>query len=247
MTKTENTVTGHSISPSVIELSQNHDDFIVKFKESQDDRLEFPPTKIGERYLRSKLAVALELVCDFGGVKFGMFALVGFNNTFHLGRETPTAGCANQDELTMFVEDVHVMKNEQGIIDRVGGVVRLKRFDEAPNVGVCDSLYFSLVSGNALFIDRFLFKNGKLDTSRMASPVLFTRELPSEVVETRSQMMDDFSRKNAETRWDRETLMVLNCLKRDLLVVLGNNGVFVLLKKGCDLGIQIADTLVGPF
>jgi hypothetical protein len=107
--------------------------------------------------------------------------------------------------------------------------------------------YFSFVSGNAVFIDRLLVENREFNASRMFPSVLFAGELPCDVVETRPEMMDDFTCNYTEAEWDRTIFMVVNSLKEQLLVVLGQDGVFAFLKKTGDFRLQIADTLVGPF
>jgi hypothetical protein len=75
------------LSPSSIELRDNVDDFVIKLHESWNDRLEFPPTKIGERYLRNKLTVALKVMHHVGLREFGMCALVSFDNALHRQRK----------------------------------------------------------------------------------------------------------------------------------------------------------------
>jgi hypothetical protein len=236
-----------SLSPPSVELRNDLDDFVVKLHQSRNERLDWPPTKIGERYLRDQITLALELVCDFGQRKFGMCALVSFDNGTDGMRKISPAAWKEQDKLAVFVEDVHVVNDEQQTVNRVGGVVRLKAFNEAKNFGICDSLYFSLVEGTTVFIDRFLFKDGKFDASRTTPSVFFARELPSEMVKARTQVVDDFTRDDAVADWDGAIPMVVNSLKEKLVVILGQDGVFAFLKEPCDFGLQITDTLVGPF
>lgn len=235
------------LSPSVIELADHNQNRVVEFHQSLNDRLDFPPTEIGKRYLRSKLTVALELECNIGGRKLGMYALVGHDEKAHLWREIPAPRRNGQNQLSVFVGDVHFVKDENGIADRIGGIVRLKAFNEEPHFTISNSLYLSVVSGNTVFIDRFLVKDRELNSSRMVSPVLFCRELPCDVVKAGTQMMDNFPSEHTKAEWDRAILVILDCLQKQLSVVLWKNWVFATLKETCDFGLKIADVLVGPF
>jgi hypothetical protein len=51
------------------------------------------------------------------------------------------------ENVHIVVENVHIVNDEQRVLDRVGGVVRLKAFDEAADLGICDSLLFFLRIG----------------------------------------------------------------------------------------------------
>ncbi len=65
----------------------------------------------------------------------------------------------NQDKLSMLVENVHLVQDQERTINRVGGFIRLQIPNQRPGVGICDSLYFSLISKNFLFIDRLILEN----------------------------------------------------------------------------------------
>lgn len=81
----------------------------------------------------------------------------------------------------------------------------------------------------------------------MVTPVSLTGKLPSDVVKTGTQVVNDFASKNAEPERDDALFMVRDCLKESIFVVLGDDWVFAGLKEGVNLGLKIVDVLVRPF
>lgn len=204
--------------------------------------MDFPPTKIPERYTGLQSSVGLELVCNLSAVKLRVFALISFNDGLHFnGKDSRACGDAN-NEFFVLIDDVEVVDDEKGIVRRIGGIIRLNLFDETQNIRVCDSLYFSFKSLSAAFISGPLIENGKLDMPRSCG-----REVPHDVIKTGSQMVDDFTGEHAKTWWNRKTLMVRHSLQKQLSVVLWQNGVIAFLKEEGDFPIEITDVLFGPY
>ena len=89
----------------------------------------------------------------------------------------------------MLIDNVEIVDNPQGIIQRVGGIVRLKRLDQSESLDILDQFYFSFVTSAVVRIGRPLLKN------REVNPFVFRcssdREMPSDVVKTGSQMVED--------------------------------------------------------
>ena len=122
-------------------------DCVVKqLYQSLSDRLDWPPTKISERYERLAGAIALKVTCNLGGIKVGMCPLITFDDTLHIAGKSHTARGNTQDKFFVLIENVEVVDKPKGIVRRVGGVIRLKSFDQNPDIGICDSLYFSFKS-----------------------------------------------------------------------------------------------------
>src|SRR6195256_4011236 len=125
------------VSESRVESFHELDEIVAKLHQSWNNRLDFPPTKLPERYRCHELAIGLELERDSSAIHFG---------------DSKSPSSDTQHQLSMLFEDIHLVKDEEGTIDRVGGVVWLKPLDEVTNPGICDSLYFSFISLRALFI-----------------------------------------------------------------------------------------------
>jgi len=59
------------------------------------------------------------------------------------------------------------VKDENGIIDRIGGIVWLKPLDQVAHYSISDSLYFSFVQGDTISIDWPSFKNWEFDSPKI--------------------------------------------------------------------------------
>lgn len=147
----------------------------------------------------------------------------------------------------MFIENIHFVKYQKRVIYRIGRVVWLKAINHIEDSAICDSIYFSLVSGNVVFLDWSNLNNWKFDPSGKILPIGFTRRLPNNMIQDGSQVMDNLTSKDAEPQWDNPLIVILDCLKEELFVVLRENCVFAVLKERFDLGLKITNVLVCPF
>lgn len=232
---------------SGVEQLHHVDDVIVKLHQSWQDRLDFPPTKLPERYVRNQVAVGLELhseQCFFLAGHRVYSVLV--QHVRDVAGNHASASSEAEHELSVFVGNVHLVQNEKRTIERVGGVVRLKPVDQIADSGVRDSLYFSFVSGNTVFVGWPNFNNREFDSPRKISPVSLVRELPNDMIQTGSQVVNDLPREHAKPERDRAIIVIGDSLKKNLSIVLWNDGVFASLKKGIDFRLKITDVLVGP-
>jgi hypothetical protein len=242
------------IKPSSEELSRDIQDVVSKLYQSWDNRLDFPPTKLPERYLRNELAIVLQLQCYIGGTCARYSILIAHENLGDFGvqrcvhRNFPSARLVAQHEFPVFIDNIHVVKDTKGTVERVGGFVWLKPFNEVAHSGICDSLYFSFIFGNTVFIDWLNINNWKADIRMTSSvPGFVCGELPNGMIETGPQVMDNLTRKHTEPKRDDPLFVVFDSLKGNLGVVLGDDLVFAALKKGVDFELEITDVLVGPF
>jgi hypothetical protein len=228
-------------------FSHYADSRVAKLRQSWNDRLEWPPSKIPERYLGNDLAVALELKCDLAGTHFRVCALVGVNRHALRDRNLTRTSRANDKQLTVFIRNVEVVEHEKKCVRRIGSVIGLKTFNPVNRFGICDSLYFSLKQSDFIFLDRLFPANRKLDPSRMVVSILNTRKLPYQMIKTGAKVVNDFTSKNSKSWRNSASSVILQCLQQSLSVVLWNNGVSATLNKSSKLPIKIADVLVGPF
>lgn len=230
------------------ELRDHSDNKIVQLLQGWNDRLDWPPTKLFERYIRNQLAVALELKCKIYGRHVWVHVCITNELLvdFLVGNEG--SGRVVQDDLTMFVPNVHFVNRQERRNVRVRNVVRLNITDESEHIGIKNSLYFSVILGKTRFLAWPFFKDRTVDKFGVLVPLgNVLGEMPHNVVETGAKVVNDFSCQNPEAWRNDAVLMIGDCLVRNLTVGIGEDGVFAALDKRDDLGIEIADVLVGPF
>jgi hypothetical protein len=217
--------------------------------ESWDNRLDYPPTKIPERYLRGELAVIIELSVLFSGQRLAYSAHATVNLNSKISRESfEQTTSAEENEFAMLVGNVHVVDDQERAESRTDTLIRLKLLDEVKRVGIQNSLYLSVISGEFVFRGWPRLKDREFDVSRVrGSAIGIVRQFPNDVIQAGPEVVDNFSSKNAESQRNLQRLMVMDSLRVLLVVELWEDWVFAFLKEPGDLGLKIEDVLLGPF
>jgi hypothetical protein len=152
----------------------------------------------------------------------------------------------------MFVRDIHIVDDPKGMGigagEKKGGItmVRLQRLDDL-SASVRDSVYLSLVFSNFVFRHGLAQVDRKLNRSRLLGSLLSTGEFPRDVVQARTQVVNDFSNKNTEPPWDDSLCMRFNRFLDGFRVIIGDTWVRPIIKEDRDFSFKIQDVLVGPF
>ena len=114
-------------------------DVVRQLIKAQNNKLVFPIAKLPERYLRGHLEILLEVSHLSGRGMAALIADIGINEVH---RDLQGTDGIEEDQFSVLVNNVHLMQDEQQIITRVGGVVRLDVFDHLKCRGALDSLTF---------------------------------------------------------------------------------------------------------
>lgn len=225
--------------------AENATEIILQLPQPLCNRLDFAPAEIVKRYLRNELAVAFEITYEVGRDVFRYSALV-LNPSQEVVRDMEGCCRCHDHQSSVFIDNVKLVQNREVGVDGVGAMVWLKPLYQVQNAGIGDSLYLSLVFGRQVFLGWPFVKNGKSNERDVFSTVSVPRKVPNDMVKARSQVMNDLTRENTKSKWNQATLVVLDCLRDGLQVIIADDWVFGFFKKPCDLGLKITDILVGP-
>jgi len=218
----------------------------LKIRQAWDDKLIFPFSELPKRYIGGKLNVLLKLKCNICGNR-DVFACVSSREFFEVGRCEQVKADSDNDQFLVFVDSIHVVNDPDWIVKRVEAVIRLRLLDQEQCLGVGDSLYFSTVLGKFVFVDGFFAEDRKLNTPGMILSMLGARELPRDVIQARSKMVNDLSGENGEVRINRLFLEIRTCFHDRVKILITPDWVFASLKETRYLDLKIEDILVGPF
>ena len=251
---TESAVTGLGVLSTL--NGERFDDITHSTNELRqrwDDRLRFPLSDLGERYVRGDLMVLLDLSADRNhhiarnrltlGIRKCSFDDVhpSTSGKVHL------SGRGHEDKLPMFIESVHIVDDKEGVIRSVGpSLVRLQPINDGEDSGIRNSLYFSFVFGFRFF-SQWFSENRELQSVWMVPPSSGAGKVPDDMVETGSQMMHNLPGQNTKTEGKSDLLMVVNRLLPRLVLWIGNDWVWAFLKEDANLAFKIDDVLIGPF
>lgn len=236
-------------------ISENTDDLadiIKQLRESWNNRLSFPLSKLPECYLRGDLTILFHCSAHSGIFRGGKFALSIerdlSGNLGHRGRKNHESARINDDKLPVLIESIHVVDDEKGVVSDIGpSVVRLHFLDQSPNVFACHALYFSIVSFNFFFERRLGLKYRKLDDVLGFGSRLIGGKMPNDMVETGAKVMDNLSSENAKTQRNALASMVINRFLPHLVIWMWKDWIVASLNKVTNFGFEIDDILIGPF
>jgi len=239
---------GSALQQLALETGDNTSDEVLKIKQAWDDRLVFPLSELPKRYVGGKLSILLKLACNIGGNRAEIIGRITSCEFQQMRRDGEVKAESNDDQLSVFVDAVHVVNDPDWVVERLRSVIRLQIANELKGRDAADSLYLSVVSGSFVFIAGRIPEYGKLDSGRTVSPRIGIGQLPRDVIETRPEVVNDLPDKDGEAERHRRILMVVadRCAS-GLKILVTPNWVFATLEEERNIGLQITDTLVGPF
>lgn len=230
--------------------------------EQWDNRLGFPFSGLGERYLRGDLSPVVTIYWNQGGTgkdSRGSLMRVLYGHALKplLGLKADTDSMHDNDECSVLVDSVQIVDEPKRVTRSVGSRIWL----QFPNALQCrltrNSLYFSLVFMRFVFlriVSGIIEEDREFYPSREISPIFNGRELPCNMIERRSKLVHDFACDNAPLRIkaaiENHIFQFLKCLP----VLIGPDWIFAdkinrgqTVDKCVDFPFQVEDVLVGPF
>jgi len=239
----------------------------VELLEKWDNRLKFPFDRLPERYIRGDLRVHLHVEYSRqGNLSNGNACLVYSHNAPQTRCFEVNAGRENDErQFPVFIGSVHVVDTPKQSISRLDTLVRLQVIDTCKSErSVGDALYFSAIESRFVWVsDGVVIKDGELDvpTNLLDAPTGFIGQLPSEMIETGTKMVDDLSREDGKTQGNRILPLGFQEFRSELLpriaLLIGEDWVYTgtygeveggeVGEKRSNLQIQVVDTLIGPF
>lgn len=231
-----------------------------------DERLVVPPVKLAERYLRGHFDLHLHISwrtdkTHVSGFQFPRHLLSDGRN-LSIGRNIHLHDVDGEDKFSVFVDSVQIVNDPKGIPARVCSEVRLQRLDSCQRTGTGNALYFSAITANFLFCNatesRPFFENRKLDLSRGICLKIGRRQLPCNMIEDGSQVVNNFTSEHAKSGTDYSCLEKLYQFLPSYSISIGDDwfasGHIDIEREGRDRGqevsdfpIELLDVLVGPF
>lgn len=233
-----------------------------------DERLRFPLTKLGERYVNKQLCVHVHFR-NLGGADesqhlSGCAIYHGVDDSLLESVRSKERLAGDFYEFPVFVELVEQMDLQKRRIEQVGSVVWLQPIDSCKRRNAGESLYFSTVSGMFHFAVGFpdetllpLLADGELDCALKLSSMFCTGKLPHHMIERRTEVVDDFASQNAQPG---HTLLSKSALANRLIclsILVGYDHVAIGAgfenrawngrEELRNFGIEVTDILIGPF
>ena len=242
-----------------IELRNSSDNLIPEYLKSLDDGYLANWSELIKDHLRGKLHLHIHIhvlvlsdshsqyfCARFGGLNHDIEFTDSFyvEWTFPKDTELPSAmnNPYNDEQDLMLVGCIQTVQYPQPVsVVSAFTMIRL----EALNNGLCrpgNALYISPVTGLFKFLDR------ARDRECLQLGLLFPvckNQLPDEVIEARSKMVNNFASDNSKSDWWRDPHCVQDAFS-GLRIRLSNSGISVFRQERTDFIVQISDLLIGP-
>lgn len=221
-----------------LEQSNDSDSLALQRLQSLDNLCWLSLHKVAERYLGGDFNVFLELSDNCRG---NWIVSIKRCCGVHGGTAQIEDG-QREGKFSVLEDSVQVMNDPDGTIKRIGSKIRLKRSNQVASVGARNHLYFSLRTGRFAFFGA----DGELDLCRVIAPRDGHRQLPGDVIQTGSKVVNNLTGEYREPDRDNQSAVVLGLLAKHLKVLITDDWVLVVLDEGSNLGIQVDDVLIGP-
>lgn len=219
----------------------------LKALKAWDDRLVFPLSKLPERYAWGELQVLVELDSNRLGHRPGLRVCIAHSVCQQLWRKLPFDAVIHDDEFPMFVESVHVVDDRKWVIQRLPSVVGLQFLDHRECRDAPNAVYFSVVSGDFVFIPGLFDKDGKFYPVGKALSVCGSGKMPDYMVKAGAEVVNNLPGENRKSWRDRFGLESPQGRNFSLHGFIGPDSVFVRLEKPRNFPVKINDVLIGPF
>jgi len=217
--------------------------FILQCIKGLDHRCRLSLAEVGEQYNRGRLKLILKLSCELEGHRCGWIGCIEIADS--VDDRPRIEAREGEGQFPMFSLSVQIMNNPEFVVQRVASVIRLYTFDDVLGSVAREDLYFSLETGRTIFVET-LAKDGKLDFSGLLLPTFRTSEEPSNVIEARSEVMENFTSKNGEPKRYSQLSQVFRFLVERINIFITHDWALAFLEEPCDFNLKIDDVLVGP-
>jgi hypothetical protein len=250
------------VSKQSVEALDDGVDQVRKLMERWKQRLTLHNLRISERYLKSECRILVKVRTpvflkdteDFFAIFERPREISRLDNEaersgkIHLGESfanvnaNPCVGGANDKERAVFVGIIKLMESPQVLVPTT---IRLECADSIYR-SLAHSLYFSVKHGFVL-LGSLRNRESRLSVDRLVP--IGDDELPSQMVESGSKILQHISNDGRKVIRDRDALAELEDQISSFSIFLSNDWIWVgsTAKKLMDSPIQFLDVMFGPF
>lgn len=157
----------------------------------------------------------------------------------------------HNDQLMVLIGDVEVVNDpKQMVAPAVSRLIGLQREDECLGGGA-HALYASLVTGNRLLLFDWVANGIRITQEERESrvvglPAVSKNELPRELIQTGSKVVNALGGEDAQARRDGPSEMLVKELLNGVVILFCDKAVSVWAKDQGNFRLDVADVLLGP-